>query len=288
MAPVLTAVTDHVHLAQTPLVNWTLVADQNGVVLIDAGFPGSRDDVVTSLGMLGFAPPDLTAILLTHAHIDHLGSAIWFAAEHGTPVYCHADEVAHARREYLQQVSPVALLARAWRPTWLRWSLQVAQMGGLVRAGIPTARGLTDDVAAALVRKLGNRVPAVLAGETITLEDQLAQWEQRKALEATPSDGARRSCVDGVPTAQPALALAQKVIDRVLAAGLPADLIPPAVSEVRLRPGADAENDLRTAVLRFMESVRGAEQAVAAQRGRDPGAGGPISAEEWRDVLGGP
>jgi len=150
MAPVLTAVTDHVHLAQTPLVNWTLVADQNGVVLIDAGFPGSRDDVVTSLGMLGFAPPDLTAILLTHAHIDHLGSAIWFAAEHGTPVYCHADEVAHARREYLQQVSPVALLARAWRPTWLRWSLQVAQMGGLVRAGIPTARGLTDDVAAAL------------------------------------------------------------------------------------------------------------------------------------------
>ena len=145
-----------------------------------------------------------------------------------------------------------------------------------------------DDVAAALVRKLGNRVPAVLAGETITLEDQLAQWEQRKALEATPSDGARRSCVDGVPTAQPALALAQKVIDRVLAAGLPADLIPPAVSEVRLRAGADAENDLRTAVLRFMESVRGAEQAVAAQRGREPGAGGPISAEEWRDVLGGP
>ena len=40
-----------------------------------------------------------------------------------------------------------------------------------------------DDVADALVRKLGNRVPAVLAGESISLEEQLAQWEQRKALE---------------------------------------------------------------------------------------------------------
>ncbi|MGI9124021.1 MAG: MazG family protein, partial [Mycobacterium sp.] len=34
-----------------------------------------------------------------------------------------------------------------------------------------------DDVAGALVRKLGNRVPAVLAGEDISLADQLAQWE---------------------------------------------------------------------------------------------------------------
>ena len=35
-----------------------------------------------------------------------------------------------------------------------------------------------DDVADALVRKLGNRVPAVLAGESISLEEQLAQWER--------------------------------------------------------------------------------------------------------------
>ena len=40
-----------------------------------------------------------------------------------------------------------------------------------------------DDVADSLVRKLGNRVPAVLAGEPISLDEQLAQWEERKALE---------------------------------------------------------------------------------------------------------
>ena len=81
-----------------------------------------------------------------------------------------------------------------------------------------------DDVADALVRKLGNRVPAVLAGESISLEDQLAQWEERKALEKAVKT--RSSSMDDVPTGQPALALAQKVIDRARRAGVPADLIP--------------------------------------------------------------
>lgn len=150
MTPVLTAVTASVHLAQTPLVNWTLVTDDSGVMLIDAGFPGSRDDVLTSMKRLGFGPGDLSAILLTHAHIDHLGTAIWFARTHGTPVYCHSREVAHARRDYLEQVSPAVLMTHAWRPHWLRWSLAVAGKGGLVRDGIPGAGALTDDIAATL------------------------------------------------------------------------------------------------------------------------------------------
>ena len=49
MAAALTAITDSVHFAHTDLVNWTLVADDNGVMLIDAGFPGNRDDVLASL-----------------------------------------------------------------------------------------------------------------------------------------------------------------------------------------------------------------------------------------------
>ncbi len=72
-----------------------------------------------------------------------------------------------------------------------------------------------DDVADSLVRKLGNRVPAVLAGESISLDEQLAQWEERKALEKRGK--AHISSMDDVPTGQPALALAQKVIERVTA-----------------------------------------------------------------------
>lgn len=144
MGLTLTAVTERVHLAHTPLVNWTVVAGESGVLLIDAGFPGQRGDVLNSLRELGFGPDEVTAILLTHAHVDHLGSAIWFAREHGTPVYCHGNEVGHARRDYLQQVSPVALATQAWRPRWLAWSAEVALRGGLTRDGIPGARAFDD------------------------------------------------------------------------------------------------------------------------------------------------
>ena len=141
-----------------------------------------------------------------------------------------------------------------------------------------------DDVADALVRKLANRVPAVLAGESISLEDQLAQWEERKALEKP-----RGSSMDDVPTAQPALALTQKVYERVTGAGLPVDLIPDPMMSVAGAAAGDAENALRVATLDFMDTVRRVELAVAATR-RDADTAeeldvaqlGAISADEWR------
>jgi glyoxylase-like metal-dependent hydrolase (beta-lactamase superfamily II) len=149
-APTLVQVTDAVHLARGHAVNWTVVVDETGAMLIDAGYPGDREDVLASLRMLGYDAGDVRAILLTHAHIDHLGSAIWFANEHGTPVYCHADEVGHAQREYLEQVSVADVALRIWRPRWAVWGLHVVRSGGLIRDGIPSARPLTTEVAAGL------------------------------------------------------------------------------------------------------------------------------------------
>jgi XTP/dITP diphosphohydrolase len=144
-----------------------------------------------------------------------------------------------------------------------------------------------DDVADTLLRKLGNRAPGVLAGEAISLDEQLAQWEERKALEKQAK--ARNSVMDDVPTAQPALALAHKVIQRVTRAGLPADLIPSEITSITVTADVDAENALRTAVLEFMDNVRGAEQLIAAdRRGEDLPAEldvapvGAITEEEWR------
>jgi XTP/dITP diphosphohydrolase len=143
-----------------------------------------------------------------------------------------------------------------------------------------------DDVADALLRKLGNRAPGVLAGEPISLDEQLAQWQERKALEKAK---ARISVMDDVPTAQPALALAQKVVQRVTQAGLPAGLIPADITSITVTADVDVENGLRAAVLEFMDSVRGAEKAIAADRRGDDvpaeldvAALGVIAAEEWR------
>ncbi len=146
----LSAISERVHFAHTDLVNWTLVTDGSGVLMIDAGFPGQRDEVLESVHELGFGVDDIHAILLTHAHIDHFGSAIWFAKTHGTPVFCHAAEVGHAKREYLEQVSMVDLAMKLWQPRYLKWSATIGLKGALVREGIPTAHALTEEVAAAL------------------------------------------------------------------------------------------------------------------------------------------
>ena len=150
MAATVSAITDSVYFAHTDLVNWTVVADGDGVLLIDAGFPGSRGDVVASLRELGFGVDDLRAILLPHAHVDHFGSAIWFAKNHGTPVYSHADEVGHAKREYLEQASPADVATHIWQSRWLTWSVAISRQGAFTRAGIATTEALTEEVAAGL------------------------------------------------------------------------------------------------------------------------------------------
>jgi XTP/dITP diphosphohydrolase len=138
-----------------------------------------------------------------------------------------------------------------------------------------------DDVAASLLRKLANRVPGVLAGEPISLERQIAEWDERKAAEK-----ARGSCLDGVPTGQPALALTHKVLGRVREAGMPADLIPASLTTVVVSADVDAENALRMEVLEFMDAVRTAE--TAARHGSDVLGEldvtvlDSITEEEWR------
>jgi XTP/dITP diphosphohydrolase len=141
-----------------------------------------------------------------------------------------------------------------------------------------------DDVVVTLMRKLGNRVPGVLAGESISLEEQLAQWEERKAAEKS-----RKSVMDDVHTGQPALALAQKAIARAVQAGIPADLIPGEATSISVSAEVDAESGLRTAVLEFVDTVRAVERSIAATRRGDDvpeefdvARLGEITEQEWR------
>lgn len=147
-----------------------------------------------------------------------------------------------------------------------------------------------DDVADTLIRKLANRAPGVLAGQEISLQEQMSQWEERKAAEKS-----RNSVLDDVHTGQPALALAQKVIQRVSKEGLPPRLIPSGITSITVSAEVDAENSLRAAILDFVDKVRSAEKAIAAARRDDSVAEeldvtpiGTITAEEWLAHWPGP
>lgn len=66
--------------------NAYLVDGDQGVTLIDTGMPGKEDMIETGLSKMGRSWSDITAVLITHAHPDHIGSARAVKEASGAPI----------------------------------------------------------------------------------------------------------------------------------------------------------------------------------------------------------
>jgi XTP/dITP diphosphohydrolase len=148
--------------------------------------------------------------------------------------------------------------------------LQVAFHSRLAEEQPEPERFSIDDVAADLVAKLIRRHPHVFAGREVADAAELAaNWEAIKAAEKS-----RESVTDGVPTGQPALALAAKLQRRAQKAGLDVDA--PAGEDLGARlfalvgeavaAGEDPEAALRATARAYRDAVRVAEGAPVAER----------------------
>lgn len=69
--------------------NMYLLDHGDRLALIDTGFPGSEGAVLAAIVALGRRPEDLTDIILTHAHYDHIGSAAALVAATGATTWMH-------------------------------------------------------------------------------------------------------------------------------------------------------------------------------------------------------
>lgn len=58
-------------------------------VMIDCGAGESYDDLVKNIRSIGLNPEGLKALILTHCHIDHIGSAHTFNEHYGCQVIAH-------------------------------------------------------------------------------------------------------------------------------------------------------------------------------------------------------
>lgn len=125
-----------------------------------------------------------------------------------------------------------------------------------------------DDVAAGIADKLIRRHPHVFTDSEVTFDDVLENWEKQKREEK-----GRTSATDGVPMAQPAMALAAKMIYRADKYGYSLPVAHPFVLEsdidqVKLgelllgiidqaqKIGIDAEIALRGATKRYIATIR--------------------------------
>lgn len=80
--------------------NVYLVEDGNSLILVDTGLPRSHKKIISSIQGLGREPTDVSLIVLTHFHIDHVGSLKKMKEATGAKVAVHeldADYVAGKR-----------------------------------------------------------------------------------------------------------------------------------------------------------------------------------------------
>src|SRR3954449_8327052 len=86
-------VADGIHRVEDAYTNWYLVEADDGVTIVDAGVPTSWESLHEVLPKIGRRAHDIAAIVLTHAHFDHVGFAERARKELGVPVHVHENDV---------------------------------------------------------------------------------------------------------------------------------------------------------------------------------------------------
>src|ERR687885_2708414 len=94
------AVADGVHRVEDAFTNWYLLEDDDGVTIVDAGVPSSWDSLTEALPKIGRSLSDVRALVLTHAHFDHVGFAERARSELQIPVYVHENDAPLTRHPW--------------------------------------------------------------------------------------------------------------------------------------------------------------------------------------------
>jgi glyoxylase-like metal-dependent hydrolase (beta-lactamase superfamily II) len=149
-------------------VNFYLLDDPGGLVLVDGGLPGHLPQLRSYLEGAGHSLGDIRALLLTHAHPDHTGAAA-AVRQAGADVWVHERDAAGlaggarvASREAKPERSLLPYLIR--RPSTLRAVAYAGRMGGFTGSKVADAR--TTDGSRPLADVPGHPRPVTLPGHT--------------------------------------------------------------------------------------------------------------------------
>jgi glyoxylase-like metal-dependent hydrolase (beta-lactamase superfamily II) len=82
-------VIDGVHVVPMGMANAYLIEGDDGLTLIDAGFPRKEAAVFEAIAGLGRSLDQLKHLIFTHHHLDHIGSAAAIVRKTGARTYMH-------------------------------------------------------------------------------------------------------------------------------------------------------------------------------------------------------
>jgi hydroxyacylglutathione hydrolase len=72
--------------------NCYLAIAENKMLVIDTGMPGNGNKIINYIKAIGKNSSDINCVVLTHAHIDHIGSAAEMKKMTGTKLVIHASD----------------------------------------------------------------------------------------------------------------------------------------------------------------------------------------------------
>jgi glyoxylase-like metal-dependent hydrolase (beta-lactamase superfamily II) len=92
--------------------------DVGELILIDSGAGQSFDRLVDNIGTLGLIPEKITTVIVTHCHIDHVGSLAEFKQKYGAKIMAHELDA-----EAIETGEGVGAEAYGWIISLARWML---------------------------------------------------------------------------------------------------------------------------------------------------------------------
>ena len=144
-------VVEGVHRVEDSFVNWYLLEEGGRVTAVDAGLPASWTSLYSAVTGAGRTLSDLEAVVLTHAHFDHVGFAERARAELGVPVWIHERDAELTKHPWRYDKERLPLFYM-WRPATLRI------FGSLTRSGALWAKRIRE------VRTFGGDGPLDVPG----------------------------------------------------------------------------------------------------------------------------
>ncbi len=98
------------------LINTVVFRDDDGqVTLVDTGLKQAPARILAALAEIGSGPPDVTRILLTHAHADHAGGLADLVRRTGAGVGVHRDDAEGIRHGRSAPLDPHTTAGRLLR-----------------------------------------------------------------------------------------------------------------------------------------------------------------------------
>ena len=123
-------------------MNWYVIEEDGELTVVDSGYPGYYDQLAAGLAGIGRALADVEAIVVTHAHVDHLGALARLHDETGARVLAHPGDAAAIREGSAEP--PPNFFADAWRPRFARYLVHALANGGRSVRPVPSVETLAD------------------------------------------------------------------------------------------------------------------------------------------------